>query len=282
MQECFHCNGQLTIMENLGSSPVLPSNVVRCGRCGLMYKDPLPDQQALATLYNRTEYSEDGYFTNARETNNQQFKMWTMVCDFLMKNGIKEVLDIGCGDGAFLDIAKNNGMETHGVELSGPLFRIAARNHRVRNIDVRELGSDRAAYGAITIFDFIEHLADPFGTVRLLADKVCDRGYLVVFTPDMGSFQVRSAQKIQGVFPPLRKIIRRQIFEGYHLFFFNRSSLRSLLREAGFVPVLEKNWPLLMRGNEAAGWLKLLMGILDVPARIFGNGYRLLMIARKG
>ena len=79
-------------------------------------------------------------------------------------------------------------------------------------------------FDAITMFDVIEHLHDPFGTIASIRDMLTDNGVVVITTMDSTSFVSRIMGKRLEDFRRIRE----------HLFFFSRSNLVSILIKQGF------------------------------------------------
>ncbi|HZT56936.1 MAG TPA: class I SAM-dependent methyltransferase [Burkholderiaceae bacterium] len=109
------------------------------------------------------------------------------------------VLDVGCGGGAFLDVARAAGLGAIGIDCDGAAVAAARRNgHDVHLGDavavLRELGGTGARFHGALLAHVIEH-TDGEGALRLLhaiAAVLAPGAPLVVATPDVRSHIVLS------------------------------------------------------------------------------------------
>lgn len=96
-----------------------------------------------------------------------------------------EVLDVGCGRGAFLGLVGQAGGIARGVEHSGRARALAlADGYDVvpnLNGDVR---NRQGGYDVVTAFQVVEHVADPVGFVKQLLLAVKPGGCLVIAVPN--------------------------------------------------------------------------------------------------
>ena len=137
-----------------------------------------------------------------------------------------EVLDVGCGGGAFLARARSLGWQVLGVE---PDPRAAEVARTVRGLDVRpgtleEQGFPTGRFDAVTSSHVIEHVHDPLGFLRECARVTRPGGRVVVVTPNVGSLgRRRLGTGWIGLDPPR------------HLHLFTCATLRRLAERAGLI-----------------------------------------------
>ena len=99
---------------------------------------------------------------------------------------VRTVLDVGCGDGAFLDEARAAGLQTHGIELNKDAREKAAnKGHEVMDSLLQDLDGS-LQYDLVVAFQVVEHVADPIQFLRLMARVVRPGGYLAVAVPNHG------------------------------------------------------------------------------------------------
>jgi SAM-dependent methyltransferase len=101
------------------------------------------------------------------------------------------VLDVGCGDGSFLEALARQGWEVCGTELSES---IAATARQRLGAGVRTGGIDGAGFGAgsfdlITFWHVLEHLDDPKLALTEARRLVKADGHVVVAVPNIESWQ---------------------------------------------------------------------------------------------
>jgi SAM-dependent methyltransferase len=138
------------------------------------------------------------------------------------------LLDLGCAYGFVMEVAREHGWEVAGIE---PAEEVAASVARTLGVpvarDLESAGLAAGTFDAVLLWDVIEHLPDPRRTVDELARLLRPGGILSVVTPDVGSL---AARLLGRHWEEMRKLPE-------HIYFFNRKSLVTLLRVAGFEPV---------------------------------------------
>lgn len=101
-------------------------------------------------------------------------------------NGYRTVLDVGCGDGAFLRLLKEAGHDAHGIDISPTAVHRAREkglNASVGSFD--ELPSrSLPLFDAVTAFQVLEHVSDPLRLLSNVAESIRDGGVLIIAVPD--------------------------------------------------------------------------------------------------
>ena len=94
------------------------------------------------------------------------------------------VLDVGCGRGDFLALARDAGASVRGAEHN-PVAREAAtrRGFDVTGADLKTLSSEGLRVDVATAFHIVEHVTDPVGFVRDLVSCVREGGEVVISVP---------------------------------------------------------------------------------------------------
>ena len=139
--------------------------------------------------------------------------------------GERTVLDVGCGTGEFLDVARRRGWRTAGVEISAYAAQYGRRQY---GLDIRtgtlsgDLFAERS-FAAVTLWDVIEHVPDPVATLASSARLLTPGGVLALSTGDMESLCARLCGRHWHLF---------NLPE--HVFFFSRRTIDDVLRRAGF------------------------------------------------
>jgi SAM-dependent methyltransferase len=113
------------------------------------------------------------------------------------------ILDLGCGGGFFLERCRARGIPADGIELNPQ----AAREARRKGFTIHEthLASFAAAhagcYDAFTMFQVLEHVADPLTTVREALMCLRAGGLLVIGVPNASGIVGKMSQLPANV-PP--------------------------------------------------------------------------------
>lgn len=101
-------------------------------------------------------------------------------------HNLRNVIDVGCGEGAFLDMARAAGLRTWGVELNRNAAQVAeSRGHQMFQMMMEEIPNQDLEGGAdlLTLFQVVEHVASPVDFVRSASRLVRPGGYVVVGVP---------------------------------------------------------------------------------------------------
>lgn len=223
MDKCCLCGGtQWEVVEE-----VPPISVVRC-TCGLVFVTPQPPRQVLEHAY------EEAYYRPWEKQVVLRSKMWQQrllrVETFVSPPG--RMLDVGCGTGAFLEVAEERGWDVTGTEFSAYAIKVAeARRFRVLKGEVWEAKLPAEAFDVVTCWHVIEHVADPKRVMEEIYRVLRPGGVLVLATPNVADHIFRAAYIIA------RR--RRPVFyepdeREVHLFNFSEQTLRALATTVHF------------------------------------------------
>ena len=115
----------------------------------------------------------------------------------------KRLLDIGCGTGWFLEVAREYGFEVYGQELGKELAKWTNERLGVKIFSktISEISS-QIQFDVITMFDLLEHVPEP---LQLISD--CKRllnkdGILLVFTPNFDSLSIHVMKEHSNLIAP--------------------------------------------------------------------------------
>jgi 2-polyprenyl-3-methyl-5-hydroxy-6-metoxy-1,4-benzoquinol methylase len=117
------------------------------------------------------------------------------------------------------------GWETHGCELSPADFEIARAKHgdRILHLNFEEFPLAHGPFDAVTLQDVFDHLPDPMGALAKCRALLRPGGLLVIKVHDISCLYARfTGANFYAIMPPS------------HLFYYNRSSLTTMLEKAGF------------------------------------------------
>jgi 2-polyprenyl-3-methyl-5-hydroxy-6-metoxy-1,4-benzoquinol methylase len=135
------------------------------------------------------------------------------------------ILDVGCGPGAFLDVAAGHGLEAYGVEIGTSSWQLANLRHS-NHVHLGDLNSAVFRddfFDLVTMFDVIEHLEDPLSTLQEVRRILKVGGTTCIVTPNISSINARLLGTHWYQYKP-----------DEHLFYFSRQSLHALLMLCGF------------------------------------------------
>ena len=198
-----------------------PCSVVRCGVCGLIYKDLFPNQAALGEVYGDDYVHFQGAVFGAGEVISARQKLAR--CQSLLRpqaapRDIK-VLDIGCGSGAFVQIARQLGYQAEGIDPYLP--EALEHSDGLMRKAVAEVAP--ASYDVAVMLNIAEHLERPREFFTAARQLLKPGGVLLMTCPlgDSLAFRLHRAHWTHLVLDE-------------HLLFWTPAALTRLLRELGF------------------------------------------------
>ena len=173
------------------------------------------------------------------------------VRNFLREAGSRDVLDLGCGNGALTNALQRDGFAMTGMDVSESGIALAAQNCPDISFEHSDMGTPlsahlRQTFDAVIAVEVIEHLLLP----RLLFERATEAlrpgGIFIVTTPYHGflkNLALALTNKFDTHWHPLR--------DYGHVKFFSRETLGCLFKEQGMrverftrvgrVPVLAKS-----------------------------------------
>ena len=135
------------------------------------------------------------------------------------------LLDVGCGKGYFVRACLDAGIDAEGIDLSvtGVQFAREKLGVNCHVGDLREAKESLGTFDAATFWATIEHLPEPIGVLRCIADVLTHDGRLYLDTGIGDDWLDRLLPGcVQWYDPP------------QHLFVFSAKGLRFALEKAGF------------------------------------------------
>jgi 2-polyprenyl-3-methyl-5-hydroxy-6-metoxy-1,4-benzoquinol methylase len=142
-----------------------------------------------------------------------------------------KVLDIGCGNGSFLDFAREWGWEIAGSDIGlSPDARALDCPLREGRIQELDFGGER--FDLIRLNHVLEHTQDPVADLRHCREMLAPGGILFISVPNIAGLSPR----IKSLQSKLRlKSNRwRHYAAMHHLFFFSPETLKATVEKAGF------------------------------------------------
>ena len=197
----------------------------KCLKCGTVFLGEYSDGfvPELYDYYDKYENvdKEDVYnpVTNARC---QDLLRW------FSRFGIgREVLDVGCGLGQFVEVANRSGWIAEGLELSREAVNFARRQGlAVQELDFLSGTIQPNSYDLVTLFEVIEHVPNPAEVLYRAGEVVRSGGLVYLTTPNFASIDRCLLGKKWKVIVPA------------HLTYFTPRTLRALVKKAGCFEIL--------------------------------------------
>lgn len=153
----------------------------RCSNCGFVFATRRPTDEELSAHYNN--YSRNDYLSPIT------IKRYHEILDrFEAVRSTNRLLDVGCGIGYFLDVAKQRGWEVYGTEYTDKAIEICAAKGITMHKGVLDPKNYPAeSFDVITSFEVIEHINQPNPEIANMASLLRKGGYLYITTPNFNS-----------------------------------------------------------------------------------------------
>jgi len=208
----------------------------RCPTCGFLASTLVPHIADGAATDAVDETRRQGALMRLRKRN---FERILDALDRHAGAGRRELLEVGCAHGWFLEAAARRGYSVHGIEPDAQSAAVAMS----RGYDVKvgffpgALDDDRG-YDTIVFNDVFEHLSDVRSATALCRAKLRPGGLLVINLPNSNGalFRIASAVDRLGISGPYERLWQKG-FPSPHLSYFNPDALTRLVVSHGFAEV---------------------------------------------
>jgi|GEM_PF-3472289 len=224
LNNCPSCKASSQESQMLFQTRMLGENssVVRCSKCNLIYKTLIPNQQGLSKIYSQeyVHFQEKNDAIDVAEINSAEQKL--NKCHKLLKNNLSKskirILDVGCGSGKFVDIARQLGYNPEGVD---PYLPDSLQNNYLHKKSPEEIASN--SYDIATLLNVAEHLDRPELMFSAIHKLLKPNGVFLLTCP-YGNSMARKVYKDRW----------NHLVLDEHLLFWTPQSLTHLLRQIGF------------------------------------------------
>ena len=140
------------------------------------------------------------------------------------KSRVGRVLDVGCGNGDFLEQARAAGWIAEGCDFDPTVaVGVRSRGFAIREGGIEAWADAQGEFDAITFSHVIEHVHDPVATLEQARLLLREGGTIFIDTPNIDSVGHRTfGRSWRGLEPPR------------HLVLFNWAGMRAALERGGF------------------------------------------------
>jgi ubiquinone/menaquinone biosynthesis C-methylase UbiE len=206
-----------------------PFRVLRCRDCTLTFVHPHPKREQLAAHYDGDYYREWLSGQAARRSGIWRRRMARI--ERLKPTG--RLLDVGCGEGTFLALARERGWQIEGTEISAYASdRVSARlGCSIFCGDMGDAGYPENSFDVVTTWHTLEHMEDPLQCLRDIFRVLKPGGILVVAVPNVNDRLMSIAYRM----------VRRRKYKLFsvqdrevHLYHFSEGTIREYLERTGY------------------------------------------------
>lgn len=199
----------------------------RCENCDLSFWTPLRIDPAF--------YEDEGFAAYADyHKGGRPFPPWCALFFEKMPLVQGRLLDVGCGDGAFLARAKAAGFETWGMDLDKNSVNAAVTHYRLDNIKHSSLDEfvgfckkNAITFDIISFFEVLEHQDHPAEFINQVISVLKPGGYIAGSVPNARRFLAALDRRLSpGDLPP------------HHFLWFTKRTLKLFFSSKQFDSIL--------------------------------------------
>ena len=225
---------------------------------GLLETFPQPSSEKLPEYYK----SED-YISHTDTKRNLLEKVYHVVRSISLKRKLKlinsfsseekNLLDVGCGTGDFLQIAQQNNWTVSGVEPNDEARLIANSKTKNSVYNIEQLSEfPKHSFDVITLWHVLEHLPNLNKQVSTFKSLLKENGTLIIAVPNYKSYDAKYYKNFWAAFDVPR-----------HLWHFNQKSISKLFSKENMKVVethpmkFDSYYVSLLSEKYKSGWMNI-------------------------
>jgi len=214
--------------------------IENCNNCNYAYASHFPN--VIKDVYDCDDQLDNAVevYHSTREYRKNRFGIERVgIIKEFHKSG--DILDIGCGTGWFLEVARAEGFNVTGQELSPQLAEFTHNNFEIPTYScpVSEITD---SFDVITMFDLIEHVQDPMQLLKDCKNRLNPNGIILAFTPNFDSYGITEMKEYSSLISPPG-----------HLHYFTQDSINKICELSGMKVLYHET-----RGTDIADMAALL------------------------
>lgn len=220
-----------------------------CRACGLHYWHPM---KIIKDVYEKELHADYisvhlGHLTSLAQN----------MLPFFERRTSGRLLDVGCGDGAFLEEAQNRGMEVFGIDFDLGSIKVATERRGLLNIlncSLDEFAENarqkELQFDHVTFFEVLEHQDDPQQFVEKARTLLARGGRIAGSVPNRERFWPEFSDWAFGYGdrPP------------HHFTRWSKDTLRKFLIRLGFTEIIVKDVCFFTLDEASCWWERIIIG----------------------
>jgi len=253
--------------------------IVSCRGCGLQFVNPRPSFETLSkVVYVERYYTRDGKLQREQlpgeeraviELRQRQYRSQIEQLEALLPRPPRSLLDVGCGDGPFLQYAADRGwhvagtnVSERGIELLRDRLGFYAYLGRLHEIDFNAPDSAARCFTAIRLDHVLEHSHHPARDLQVCRRILEANGILFLSVPNVASLNHRAKSLVSRL--RLKARPWKHYTNARHLFFFTADTLERLLDRSGF-EIVHWQTPVLWKAGRSEALHQMYRALLEFP-----------------
>lgn len=216
----------------------------RCTRCRVVFLNPYVTHEGMKEIYASPETLAkffpfcDHYFEDT-EKENRDTRTFRVYEEWLKKlersvSG-RKMLDVGCGAGQFLKLARERGWDAEGLEFDNALEqKLKTQGIPVTTGDFFHAELPENSFDVITLWDVFEHFSEPVPALSRLRKLLKPDGVLLLACPKEDSSLAWLAKKFYQWSGGKIQYPVKVVYLIDHPLFYSPKTLSELLEVHGF------------------------------------------------
>ena len=211
-------------------------DVIQCDDCGLRFRNIELNSSEINDLYSEKYFSQEqrDYFFNSNDIKVKIFSNRLKMVNEIISNKGK-ILDVGSAIGTFLELAKKDGWEETGIEIS-KFASDYAKNRGLNSIngDISTIRNLDKKFDIITLWDVIDHAERPLNLLKVVHSLLKQGGYIFVETTVIDSSIFLLAELLYRLSFRLIKAPLQKGYPVHHSNYYSQKTMGNDIEEAGF------------------------------------------------
>lgn len=214
-------------------------SLVSCANCSLAYLTPMPTSGQIKKIYQQDYFKNDkdltggysDYQSMEKVLEKESRRRIKFIKTFTNKN---KLLDLGCGLGTFLEVARKADFNVSGNDISSYAQEEVKDGSKIPFYpgEVSKANLPKESFDIITAWDVFEHIPQVNQTAKTVYKSLKPGGYLFLSTPNIKSWDSRLLKKYWYGYKKIPE----------HLVFFSPASIKKILEKNGFNLIAIKTW----------------------------------------
>jgi 2-polyprenyl-3-methyl-5-hydroxy-6-metoxy-1,4-benzoquinol methylase len=193
--------------------------IVKCAECKLIFTNPRATPNEIGDLYGKN------YMANLNSVKPLLYKICKKRLAFVENFKSRgRLLDVGCGNGYFLELARKNSWEIFGTEVSPYCISYCKKELElpVKTGEIFKANYADDHFDIITMWHTLEHVKNPMFYLKEFNRILKKGGFIFILVPNV--------RFLPNFIKGWSWIGRSEILE--HLYFFSKETLESMIDKA--------------------------------------------------
>jgi 2-polyprenyl-3-methyl-5-hydroxy-6-metoxy-1,4-benzoquinol methylase len=273
-------------------------DVAQCLVCGHQFVAPVPSEDFLVAFYAsymsaaKSGFYEQRYSRTIPDSFRNYYGKWLDKVISFRQGNPGDLLDIGSGLGMFLRLAQEKGFHVVGIETNAEAAKYLAREYQIEvSNSLLENYSRTKQFDVVSMWDLLEHLADPRGAITKVKLLLKPGGILVLEIPARDSLLHWVAKLSYTLSIGLVKRPLYLTYGVHYLQYFSEPSILAFLSENGFetlasyrsetdVGAIKRKPSASLTSRIKVGLYNSVIAVLLKIARVMGRQNKVVLFAR--